>query len=170
MSETLGSPERDLAVRTDHGGSSHHTQGPTFELFHSGEGDAFVDIHVHGHRETHPVSSKAFRHWLALKVFEHTGKMPSTTDLKCQIELAQAKAAQPDSPEREVYVRTAFADGHIYVDLAGNDWSVIEIGQDGWRIIQSPSVRFIRVPGMLPLPMPLSGGSIETAGAGQCAR
>src|ERR1019366_9202898 len=127
-----------------------------------GVGDAFVDMDVDGHRETHPVSSKAFWHRLTLKGFDHTGKVPAAAELKRQIELLQAKAVQKEAPVREVFVRAAFANGCIYIDLANNSWSAIEIGGDGWRIIQSPPVRFIRVPGMLSLPMPQSGGSIET--------
>ena len=162
MSETLGSPERDLAITTDQSGSSHHTPGSVIELFHTGGGDAYVDISVDGHRETYPVSSKAFRHRLTLMAFEHTDKMPNSTDLKRQIELAQAKAVQPESPEHEVYVRAAFVDGHIYVDVADDGWNAIEIGPDGWRIIHNPPVRFIRAAGMRPVPVPQSGGSIET--------
>jgi hypothetical protein len=149
-------------VTTDRGRSSHHTQGSAYELFHNGEGEAFVDMDVDGHRETHPVSSKAFRHWLTLKGFDHTGKVSAAAELKRQTELLQAKAVQPGSLEREVYVRAAFVDGCIYIDLADNSWSAVEIGADGRRIVQSPPVRFIRVPGMLPLPLPQSGGSIET--------
>ena len=32
----------------------------------------------------------------------------------------------------------------------------------GWRVIDNPPVRFRRAAGMKPLPMPVSGGSIET--------
>ena len=149
-------------VTTDYDQSSRHTPGLTFELFHNGKGDAFIDLDVDGHRETHPVSSKAFRHWLTLKGFDHTGKVPAAAELKRQTELLQAKAVQQGSLEREVYVRAAFANGRIYIDLADNSWSAVEIGADGRRIIQSPPVRFIRVPEMLPLPLPQSGGSIET--------
>lgn len=162
MSDSVKTPEYDLAVTTDRGGSSHQTQQSAFELFHNAEGDAFVDIDLDGHRETHPVLSAAFRYWLTLKGFDHTGKVPAAAELKRQIELLQAKAVQPGSLEREVYVRAAFADGCIYIDLADNSWSAVEIGADGRRIVQSPPVRFIRVPGMLPLPLPQSGGSIET--------
>ena len=37
----------------------------------------------------------------------------------------------------------------------------MEIGRDGWRVITSPPVRFRRSAGMLPLPIPEQGGSIE---------
>jgi hypothetical protein len=37
----------------------------------------------------------------------------------------------------------------------------VEIGADGWRAIGVPPVRFRRSAGMLPLPVPEPGGSIE---------
>ena len=37
----------------------------------------------------------------------------------------------------------------------------MEIDADGWRVIDTPPVRFRRSAGMLPLPAPVAGGSIE---------
>jgi hypothetical protein len=37
----------------------------------------------------------------------------------------------------------------------------VEIGADEWQVITSPPVRFRRPAGMLPLPLPEQGGSIE---------
>ena len=52
-------------------------------------------------------------------------------------------------------------DGRIYLDLADDRWRAVEIGPDGWQVITCPPVRFRRAAGMLPLPMPMRGGSIE---------
>jgi hypothetical protein len=38
----------------------------------------------------------------------------------------------------------------------------VEIDADGWRIVDKPPVRFRRAAGMLPLPKPMPGGSINT--------
>jgi hypothetical protein len=70
--------------------------------------------------------------------------------------------AQFDGPERRVHVRVAEHAGHIYLDLADEHWRAVEIGPDGWRVIECPPVRFHRPAGMLPLPVPKRGGSIET--------
>ena len=45
--------------------------------------------------------------------------------------------------------------------LADEHWRAVEIGPDGWRVNKSPPVRFRRPAGMLPLPVPERGGSIE---------
>jgi hypothetical protein len=49
-----------------------------------------------------------------------------------------------------------------YLDLADEHWRVVDVGPDGWRVVECPPVRFRRPAGMLPLPLPERGGSIET--------
>ena len=50
----------------------------------------------------------------------------------------------------------------LYLDLADEKWRAIEIDASGWRVVPKPPVRFVRTPGMLALPVPETGGSIET--------
>jgi hypothetical protein len=69
--------------------------------------------------------------------------------------------AQFDAPEGAVHIRVAEHAGHIYLDLPDEHWRAVEIGPDGWHVIGCPPVRFRRPPGMLPLPMPEQGASIE---------
>jgi hypothetical protein len=58
-------------------------------------------------------------------------------------------------------IRIAEYGEHVYLDLADEHWRAVEIGPDGWQVIGSPPVRFRRPAGMLPLPVPEPGGSIE---------
>jgi hypothetical protein len=60
-----------------------------------------------------------------------------------------------------VHVRVAECDGNIYLDLCNSSWQVVEITSEGWQIIDESPVRFRRSRGMLPLPMPQAGGSVE---------
>jgi hypothetical protein len=53
-------------------------------------------------------------------------------------------------------------DGLLYLDLADEFWRCVEVGPDGWRIAEDPPVRFRRSAGMLPLPLPVRGGSIDS--------
>jgi hypothetical protein len=66
-----------------------------------------------------------------------------------------------DGPERAVHVRVAGQDGKLYLDLCDKEWRAIEIDAAGWRVIDTPPVRFRRAPGMEPLPIPVAGGSIN---------
>ena len=88
------------------------------------------------------------------------GEAASPAAIRFALDLLEARA-QFDGPERAVYIRTAEHAGRIYLDLADEHWRAVEIGPDGWRVIGSPPLRFRRPAGMLPLPMPEPGGSIE---------
>jgi hypothetical protein len=58
-------------------------------------------------------------------------------------------------------VRIGESDGCIFVDLADASHRAIRITAEGWSIIADPPVMFRRAPGMLPLPEPRHGGSIN---------
>src|SRR4051794_23899254 len=132
----------------------------SMELFHSADGTAFADLMIDGHRETWPVRSTLLRSWLRRKYYQATGTAAGTGAITAALDLLEARA-QFDAPQRAIYLRVAEHEGRIYLDLADEGWRAVEIGPDGWHVINSPPVRFRRAPGMLPLPMPLKGGSIE---------
>src|SRR5438067_221807 len=134
---------------------------PCEELFHTATGTAFADILLDGHRETWPIRSKRFRGWLRRLYYQVTGGAASPAEIRSGLDLLEARA-QFDGPERAVHVRIAEHAGHIYLDLADEQWRAVDIGPDGWRVIGCPPVRFRRPSGVLPLPEPEQGGSIES--------
>jgi hypothetical protein len=131
-------------------------------LFHTSDSIAYADIAIKGRRETRSVRSKAFKQWLIHRYFDINGSAPGSEAVQTAIGLAEARA-NIDGPEREVFVRVGAASGKLYLDLANESWQAIEIDARGWRILDSNAVpvRFKRAPGMLPLPTPAKGGSIE---------
>ena len=133
---------------------------PCDDLFHAAAGTAFADITLDGRRETWPIRSKRFRGWLRRCCYQATGGAASAAEIRSALDLLEARA-QFDGPERAVHVRIAEHAGHIYLDLADEQWRAVDIGPDGWRMIACPPVRFRRPAGMLPLPVPQQGGSIE---------
>src|SRR5215468_9038979 len=136
------------------------TLGAGDELLHTATGTAYADLQIDGHRETWPIHSKRFRSWLRRRHYRATGEAPSAATLNAALNLLEARA-QFEGPERMVNVRIAEHKGHIYLDLADAAWRAVEIGPEGWRIVAKPPVRFRRPPGMLPLPTPQRGGSLE---------
>jgi hypothetical protein len=130
------------------------------EFFHTAEGPGFVDLMINNHRETWPIRSKRFRTWLRQCHYEATRTAASAAAINSALDLFEAQA-QFEGPERAVHVRLAEHGSHIYLDLADESWRAVEIGPDGWRVISSPPVRFRRAAGMLPLPVPQRGSSIE---------
>jgi hypothetical protein len=131
------------------------------ELFHTATGTAFADLVLDGRRETWPVRSTRFRTWLRRQYYRATREAPSGAAVASALDHIEAQA-QFDGPERAVHLRVAEHNGHIYLDLADAAWRVVEIGSSGWRLTNAAPVRFIRTPGMLPLPVPERGGSAET--------
>jgi hypothetical protein len=130
------------------------------EVFHTASGVAFADLVIDGHRETWPVRSKRFRSWLRRCYYRETGTAPKESAIASALDLLEARA-QFDAPERAVNIRVAEHAGRLYLDLADEHWRAVVIGPEGWRVIGCPPVRFRRSPGMLPLPVPERGGSID---------
>ena len=133
----------------------------TAELFHAPDGTGFADLDINRHRETWPIRTKGFRRWLARRYFEATGGAPSSEALQSALNVIEAKA-HFDAPQRIVHVRVGGLDGRLYLDMGDETWRAVEIDVTGWRVIESPPVRFRRAAGMQPLAMPVPGGSVET--------
>jgi hypothetical protein len=131
------------------------------ELFHAADGTGFADLDINGHRETWPIRAKGFRRRLARSFFEATQGAPSSEALQSALNVIEAKA-HFDAPERMVHIRVGGLDDRLYLDLGDETWRAVEIDAIGWRVIDNPPVRFRRAAGMQRLPMPVSGGSVET--------
>jgi hypothetical protein len=130
------------------------------ELFHAPDQKAYATVVIDGRRETHPLRSGAFRFWMARKFFETRGKTPSSQALTDAANVL-AGIALFQGPEHRVFTRIAEADGAVYLDLANEARQAVAIGPNGWWVADRPPVRFRRAKGMLPLPVPTRGGSIE---------
>jgi hypothetical protein len=130
------------------------------DLFHTPSGDAYADATVADHRETYRVRSKSFRSWLAHRFYEERKGAPGSEAMQSALGVIEARALF-DGIERAVHVRVAGHDGKFYLVLANHEWQAVEIDTEGWRVISSPPVRFRRSSGMLPLPEPVRGGSIN---------
>jgi hypothetical protein len=132
----------------------------TADLFHTPDSTGYADLDINGHRETWPIRAKGFRRWLARCFYEATNGAPSSEAQQSALNVIEAKA-HFDSPERTVHIRVGELGGKLYLDLGDQTWRAVEIDATGWRVIDNPPVRFRRASGMLPLPTPVAGGSIE---------
>jgi len=132
------------------------------EYFRNGDGAVFAHVSVDGVRQTLAVKSQTFRKWLTKTHHQSTGRVPSMVVLEDVIRAIEATA--DDAPKRQVRIRVAMDEGRVYIDLCNDQWEVVQIDGDGWRIIRPeelPSaISFKRSPGMLPLPKPIAGGAI----------
>jgi energy-coupling factor transporter ATP-binding protein EcfA2 len=129
------------------------------ELWHC-EDEAWATFAEDSHWEHWPVDSTRFRAWLARRFHIIRGTSPSTNTLQEALAVVRGRALY-DGPAHRVFTRVAVWDGRLYLDLCNDTWQAVEVDVHGWRIVNRPPVRFRRTRGMLPLPEPVPGGSIE---------
>jgi hypothetical protein len=129
-------------------------------LFHNADGTAFASIPVKGRTQTWPVRSGGFRRWLVWRYFRAFGSPPNNEALQSALAVLEARATF-EGPECAVHVRVGSEGGKLYLDIGDDSWSAVEIDASGWRIVTSPPIRFVRSRGVLPLPIPVKGGSIQ---------
>ena len=130
------------------------------ELWRTPEGEAYMTYRVHEHREHAPIRSGPVRDWLRLAYHREFGKPPGAQALQDALETLAA-IARYDGPTYPVFVRVGHLDGTVYLDLCDDSWQAVEVTAGGWRVVADPPVRFRRARGMLPLPVPVAGGSVE---------
>jgi len=106
------------------------------------------------------VRSQTFKRFMAKQFFDEQGKAMNSEALAAAMNLLEAKALF-EGEEHPVYVRLAEHDGNVYLDLCNDDWQVVQVTPQGWDIVDDPPIRFRRSRGMLALPAPEPGGSVD---------
>ncbi len=129
------------------------------ELWHDDD-TTYATIKVENHRENHYVNGKSFRSWLARQFWLGFEKVPGAQALQDALTVLCGKALY-EGRQRPVAVRVAEHDGAIYLDLADDDWRVVKVTARGWKLLDDPPVMFVRKRGMLSLPSPVRGGSVD---------
>ena len=146
------------------GGDSQASQllklAEDIELFHTADSKAYAKIMVNEHSEIWAIRGDRFKNFLGRFFYERTGKAASSQAVQDALGVLEAKA-NFDGEQHEVGVRLAEHNGNIYLDLADDKWRAVEIRPDGWSILDESPVRFRRPSGMLPLPEPIAGGSLD---------
>src|SRR5918995_4823542 len=129
-------------------------------LFHAPDGTAYATVEVDGHLETHAIRSVRFTDWLLIRYFRQHGRAPNTQLLTDALNTVRAIATY-DGPEMPVYIRVAEHNGDVYVDLGNDRWDAVRITREGFEVVTTPPVRFVRKAGFATLPYPQAGGTIE---------
>jgi hypothetical protein len=132
------------------------------ELFHTSECETYASVEIHGHRETWALKSRGFRDWLMHRFYEVESKSPSSQGFQDALNVLSGRA-RFDGERREVHTRIAAHEGAIYVDIADENWRIVQITAEGWRVAVSADapVRFRRPRGMMSLPEPTRGGTLN---------
>jgi primase-polymerase (primpol)-like protein len=133
------------------------------ELFHTPggqDGEGYATAQIDDHKETYRLKSTGFRQWLARQFYVKHGKAPGGQALADALKVICGKASH-EGAEHEVYVRLACHGGRVYLDLGDEGWRAVRVDRDGWKVVRNPPVKFRRPRGLLPLPTPVEGGSVE---------
>ncbi len=128
--------------------------------FHAPDGVPYARLEHEGHHEVWPLRSGAFRAWLAGAFYHAHRGAAGGGAIRDALEVLAARAMF-DGAETAVCVRVAGEGEAIYLDLGDPQWRAVRITAAGWEIVRDPPVRFRRPKGLLALPAPVRGGSIE---------
>ena len=129
-------------------------------LFHTPDGDCYAILTRAGHQEVWPIKSTGFRGWLSQIFYKKLDRVPNSQALQDAIGNLSGRALF-DGEAVDVHVRIAGHGGKVYFDLCNESWQSVELSRNGWKVIDQPPVMFRRTKGMLPLPLPAKGGSID---------
>ena len=129
-------------------------------FFHTSGRQGFARIPVNNHQEIYPIRGQDYKDALRREYYLMEQSSPSAQAIQDAVDMLEAIALY-DWPQEDIYTRIAHVDGKIYLDMCDPGWRVIEITQGGWRILDKSPVNFRRLKGMLPLPIPVDGGSVE---------
>jgi len=129
------------------------------DLFHTPEGIAYATFPVDSHSETWSLNSLSFRQYLARQFYLEEGTVLSSQAQHDALAVLSGRALF-EGAEVAVATRVGEYNGRLYLDLNDREWRAVEIGPDGWRVIERPPVRFRRARGMLAHPLPVAGGYI----------
>ncbi len=161
-------------VSTDNAtGDSQDNDGPIRVLLRlaeagrvsrSGDGSVHVRVPVGDRHEVYGIRSGAFRDWLIGGYFGERGEPPAPWMIARVVGLLEARA-RFDGDTPSVFVRVAPAGDTrgrcSFLDLGDGTGAAIKISAEGWEITERPDIQFKRPAGMLALPVPVRGGSIE---------
>jgi BT4734-like, N-terminal domain len=132
-----------------------------FTFFHDPQDRAFVRLEINRHIEVWPVESSKFRKLLAGLYYKRAGKAINRNALADAITTLAGRACH-DGPEEPVFLRVAPHGENLLIDLCDQQWRVVEVTPNGWRVLGKSPCAFIRTGSMQPFPEPARGGSIKS--------
>lgn len=134
----------------------------SLELFHDTDLNGYAIISLPERREVWPIQSSSFQRWLEHQYYQRTQQAARTQAIKDAANTLEARARY-NSPKKQVFRRVAWQGDRIYIDLADDQWRVIEIDTNGWRVLDRAPIMFIRGTGIGALPVPVEGNLVTLA-------
>ena len=127
--------------------------------FKDSDGNLYAEMQVENHTETHSIKGKGFETWLRREYYKAFKKGCSPQPMAEALLTIEAKYSW-DCETYPVFVRIGGDSKSTIIDLCNPDYEVVEITAAGYQVIKQSPVKFRRSSGMMPLPAPVSGGSL----------
>jgi hypothetical protein len=136
----------------------------TARVYRSADGGLHARVAIGGRHEIYGIRSAGFRDWLIDGYFVERSEPPSSAAILRVVSLMEARA-RFDGGTPPVCIRVAGGgdqSGSAYfLDLGDSSGAAVKICARGWEVVDRPEIHFKRPGGLLPLPVPSRGGSIE---------
>ena len=158
IGQSAAKPERQSSVRLLSGLAS------SARLFRSADGHFCAQVRVGDRLEIYGLRSAGFRDWLIDAYMTDQTEPPSSWAIRRVVGMLEARA-RFSTGMPEVFVRVGQggdgADTAYFLDLGDFSGRAVAIRDQGWSVVDKPNVYFRRPEGLLPLPEPARGGSID---------
>ena len=113
------------------------------ELFHDETDTPYACLWIGDHRQIWCLDSPRFRRWLARRLFEEEGKVPSGEALSTAMNRWRVKQSSTESVIRFTCALPGTRDA-FYYDLTDPAWCAIRVTHAGWQIVDKPPILFKR--------------------------
>jgi phage/plasmid primase-like uncharacterized protein len=130
------------------------------ELWHDEHMQAGISVWRDTHVEHYLIGSSNFKNWLYHIYYRLYHRPPKAQFYHDALPLLEA-ICRNDGERYHTWTRVGEVNGKRYIDLANEDWQVVEIDADGWRIVNPVEVKYLRTSRMQALPVPQPGGHID---------
>jgi hypothetical protein len=131
-------------------------------LLRSADGRYCAQVPVGDRLEIFKLRSAAFRDWLIAGYVMYQPEPPSSWAISRVVAMLEAQARfNAGIPDVFIRVGSTGGDSGYFLDLGDSTGQAAAIRPEGWSIVDRPGVDFARPVGMLAMPAPEHGGSID---------
>ncbi len=133
-------------------------------FFRAIDGRFHACVPVNGRHDVIGLKSAALRDWLVERYLSENQRLPRQWVVRQAIDALEARARfEVHRPPVHIRVGSGLTDdiASDYLDLGDSSGHAVKICASGWTLVDRPNAHFKRPHGLLPLPVPSRGGSIE---------
>lgn len=130
-------------------------------FMHDAQREPYAVFKSAGARQVYGVSSSGFSDYLSHTYYSEHDRAPTESSLKVALATLRGQA-QFDGEACEVFTRIAKTPSGYWLDLCNDGWECVQITPTGWIVVKGDAAPlFTRSASMRPLPVPVSGGSLN---------